>query len=192
MWALPANHAWRLALKCLGGAAALSVAAACGSSRSAPPASRSPSSASPTSLPAPRPKGFFTLTIQVSVRGNAGVACPSRTPGNAQCYVLIENGDSPQLGAVTVAPVLDVEFPTQPPCGTSHNFVEKLTLRSGSLAVRISAPYLCLGDINTTERRFVVESGTGKYVGYTGSGSIAFSTLASGAVETWEGILAHH
>lgn len=126
------------------------------------------------------------------MRGNASVACPAGTPKHAHCYLLVESGDSPQLGAVTVAPVMDVEFPTQPPCGKSHRFVETLKFRSADLIVRVTAPYLCLGAVGTTERRFVVESGTGRFVGYSGSGSIEFDTLASGAVESWTGILLRH
>lgn len=129
------------------------------------------------------------LSIQASVRGSVGVTCPRGTPAGAQCYVLVESGDSPQLEAVTVAPVLDVEFPTQPPCGTAHSFTEKLTFVSGGLIVRVTGPYLCLGATGVTERRFVVESGTGRFASDTGSGNIEFDTLTSGAAESWAGIL---
>lgn len=132
------------------------------------------------------------MSIHDSVRAHASVACPAGTPKNAQCYVLVESGASPQLGAVTVTPVVDVEFPTQPPCGKSHSFAETLKFRSADLIVRVTAPYLCLGAVSTTERRFVVESGTGRFAGYTGSGSIEFDTLTSGAAESWTGILLRH
>lgn len=170
-------------------AAALTAAAACGSP-GPPPRTTPGTSVSPRTSPAaPKPKGFFTLSIQDSVRGSASVTCPAGTPAAAQCYVLVESGDSPQLGAVTVAPVLDVEFPTQPPCGTAHSFTEKLTFASGSLVVKITGPYLCLGAIGATERRFVVKSGTGRFASDTGSGTIEFDSLTSGAAESWTGIL---
>lgn len=170
-------------------AAALTVTAACGSSGPPPRTTPGTSVSSRTSLGTPEPKGFFTLSIQDSVRGGAGVTCPTGTPAGAQCYMLVESGDSPQLGTVTVAPLLDIEFPTQPPCGAAHSFTEKLTFVSGGLVVRVTGPYLCLGATGVTERRFVIESGTGRFASDTGSGTIEFDTLTSGAAESWAGIL---
>lgn len=55
--------------------------------------------------------------------------------------------------------------------------------------MKVTGPYLCLGVTGVTERRFAVESGTGRFASDTGSGTIEFDTLASGAAESWAGIL---
>lgn len=171
---------------------------ACGSARSSSSTSvRTPTSTTastptepPTTVAPSKPKGFFTLTLQDSVRNSTNVACPPRTSAGAQCFVLVEAGDSPQLGAVAVAPVLDVEYPPGNPfCGAMHAFVEKLIFHPGDLLVRVQAPYLCLGAVGTTRRTFTVMSGTGRFAADSGSGAVQFNTMSIGASENWEGNL---
>lgn len=113
---MASRRAWRLVLKCVCGATALTSATAI--------CTQFP--LSQTSSASAKPKGFFTLTIYDSV--SRSTACPAGTANGGKCYLLSEHGHSPQLGAVRVVPVLDVEFPTSP-CGTSHRFVEKLKFR---------------------------------------------------------------
>ena len=141
---------------------------------------------------APRSKESFTLTLRDSVRNSTNVACPPHTSAGAQCFVLIERGHSPQLGAARVVPVLDVEYPPgNSLCGASHSFVEKLAFDRGDLVVKVEAPYLCLGVIGTTRRTFRALSGTGRFATDTGSGTVRFETMSVGASERWEGTLTH-
>jgi hypothetical protein len=85
---------------------------------------------------------------------------------------------------------LDVEYPPDESlCGVSHTFVEKLIFARGDLVVRVKAPYLCLGLISTTRRKFTVMSGSGRFATDSGEGTIQFNTLSDGASESWEGTL---
>ena len=130
------------------------------------------------------------MTVEDRVQNSASVACPSGTPTTAQCFILVETANSPQRGAVSVDPVLDIEYPPdQPQCGATSVFTEHLHLHGGDVVVQVSGPYLCLGAVGTTQRRFTLVSGTGQFAGVTGSGSIQFSTLSFGAVESWQGTL---
>lgn len=114
-----------------------------------------------TTSKAPR-KELFTLSLRDSVRNATSVACPTHTSAGAQCFVLVEIGHSPQLGAARVAPVLDVEYPQgSKRCGASHSFTEKLIFHQGDLRVRVRAPYLCLGVIGTTRRHSRLLPGAG-------------------------------
>jgi hypothetical protein len=105
--------------------------------------------------------------------------------------MLTETGTSPQLGDVSVIPVLDVEFPsTSPHCAAAVSFTETLDVAEAStLSVRIHGPYLCSDVVGTTQRTYAIVSGTGRLSGASGSGSIAFDVSGCCATETWQGTL---
>ena len=162
--------------------AALLVLASCGGTSATSP--------TPSRLPGVTntPPGYFIAAINDSVQGGAAVQCPAEAGAAAKCYVLVETGQSPQLGEITVSPVLDIEYPSESSqCGARQTFNETLNLTSGSILVAVSGPYLCLYDTGVTNRAFAVQSGTGKFAGVSGSGSIEFDTLRQGAVEQWKG-----
>ena len=95
---------------------------------------------------------------------------------------------APQLGPVTIPPVLDIEYPSdQPQCGAQQTFDESLMFAGGTLVITVTAPYLCLYETGITKRTFVVESGTGRFADTRGSGTIQFDTQSSRAVEDWQG-----
>ena len=172
---------------------AAALATACGETTPATTATPLPAAtAQPTTLPSATPtpvpslNGSLTLTLQDNA---TSTQCPTGTPSSASCYLLSGSGSSPQLGAVTVNPVVDIEFSAPPLCGNRHAFEETLTMTAGALTVRVIAPYVCLYATGTTQRTYAVLSGTGQFADAWGSGQISFDVLSSGAVETWQGSL---
>jgi hypothetical protein len=172
-------------------AAILVLATACGASPPSRPAQTTTATAAlPSATASPTPVGFATMMIIDAVQNAATTRCPRGTPAAAECFTLVESGSSPQLGAVTVAPVLDIEYPPdQPQCGAQHAFLEQLLVTGGTLIVRVLGPFLCLGATGATQRTFSVQSGSGTFKGSTGSGTIEFDTLSNGASEAWAGVV---
>ncbi len=150
------------------------------------PTSATATPPSPSSAPSPAP-GTLTASLYDAARSTP---CAAGSESDAQCYVLTPTGSSPQLGNVQADPYVDVEVPdTSPLCGAPMSFTEVLRSGAGSITAEVTAPRLCLYATGPTTRSFRVVSGTGSWRGATGSGTITFVVLNTGAREEWQGTL---
>ncbi len=145
--------------------------------------------------------GELALQATLSVRSDPA-ACPPGTPPEAdECFSRTGGGVIPGLGMVSEAYMFIVDT-NSPSCVDGDLLlasVGKLAVTGkGEIAVALAAPpdcYLPAETVQQARQPFSITSGTGRYIGASGSGTVQHDTHLSGGGgssgnDTWSGTLA--